>query len=205
MWFLLLVLIYFPVLSSSRFSEDLFISPLEDGRVFAHFQFEHQGAAELKHAEFFPKSLGQILNRFGVQELSLALSHGHWRHAEWGNLNQFPLVNTSLEFSGPVIGPSGAEIWANLNPTDGSTVQNNWNSLLNALAGIFCSSLNSLKPSETSIPVLLPLGDSQAQFMYGSLPREAVCTENLTPWLKLLPCRNQVGIGSLIKPTKVVL
>jgi hypothetical protein len=28
---------------------------------------------------------------------------------------------------------------------------------------------------------------------YGTLPRENVCTENLTPWLKLLPCRSQAG------------
>ncbi len=30
------------------------------------------------------------------------------------------------------------------------------------------------------------------------LPREAVCTENLTPWLKLLPCRDAAGLASLL-------
>ena len=30
------------------------------------------------------------------------------------------------------------------------------------------------------------------QIRYGSLPREAVCTENLTPWIKLLPCQAKV-------------
>lgn len=29
---------------------------------------------------------------------------------------------------------------------------------------------------------------------YAVLPREIVCTENLTPWKKLLPCESQVGI-----------
>ncbi|KAL0417473.1 UNVERIFIED_CONTAM: GPI transamidase component PIG-T [Sesamum radiatum] len=33
---------------------------------------------------------------------------------------------------------------------------------------------------------------------YGTLPREAVCTENLTPWLKLLPCRDKAGLSSLM-------
>lgn len=33
---------------------------------------------------------------------------------------------------------------------------------------------------------------------YGALPREAVCTENLTPWLKLLPCRGAAGLASLM-------
>ncbi|KAM6564895.1 hypothetical protein CsatB_024893 [Cannabis sativa] len=33
---------------------------------------------------------------------------------------------------------------------------------------------------------------------YGTLPREAVCTENLTPWLKLLPCRDKAGLAALM-------
>jgi phosphatidylinositol glycan class T len=33
---------------------------------------------------------------------------------------------------------------------------------------------------------------------YGMLPREAVCTENLTPWLKLLPCRDNAGLSALM-------
>lgn len=28
---------------------------------------------------------------------------------------------------------------------------------------------------------------------YGTLPREIVCTENLTPWKKLLPCDSKVS------------
>jgi hypothetical protein len=32
-------------------------------------------------------------------------------------------------------------------------------------------------------------GASREHVLYASLPQEASCTENLTPWLKLLPCR----------------
>jgi GPI-anchor transamidase subunit T len=32
----------------------------------------------------------------------------------------------------------------------------------------------------------------------GALPREPVCTENLTPFLKLLPCKGRAGISSLL-------
>lgn len=32
---------------------------------------------------------------------------------------------------------------------------------------------------------------------YGTLPHEAVCTENLTPWIKLLPCRSHVPIAHI--------
>ena len=39
--------------------------------------------------------------------------------------------------------------------------------------------------------------------LYGALPREAVCTENLTPWLKLLPCRDVDGLGALLNRPQV--
>lgn len=38
----------------------------------------------------------------------------------------------------------------------------------------------------------------QAIFRYANLPREIVCTENLTPWKKLLPCDSKKGLASLL-------
>lgn len=35
-------------------------------------------------------------------------------------------------------------------------------------------------------------------WIFGALPREAVCTENLTPWLRLLPCRGAAGLSALL-------
>ena len=41
-----------------------------------------------------------------------------------------------------------------------------------------------------------------SKWLLGSLPREAVCTENLTPWLKLLPCQGRQGLTQLMdRPT----
>jgi hypothetical protein len=37
------------------------------------------------------------------------------------------------------------------------------------------------------------------------LPKEAVCTENLTPWLRLLPCRGWGGLASLLANRGAVL
>ena len=34
--------------------------------------------------------------------------------------------------------------------------------------------------------------------LHGTLPREPVCTENLTPFLKLLPCKGKAGISTLL-------
>ncbi len=39
--------------------------------------------------------------------------------------------------------------------------------------------------------------------MHGTLPREVVCTENLTPFLKLLPCKGKAGIASLLDGHKL--
>lgn len=38
----------------------------------------------------------------------------------------------------------------------------------------------------------------RSDWTYGALPREAVCTENLTPWLRLLPCRGAAGLAALL-------
>ncbi|CAG8809000.1 11174_t:CDS:2, partial [Dentiscutata erythropus] len=42
-----------------------------------------------------------------------------------------------------------------------------------------------------------------AELRSGSLPHENVCTENLTPWIKLLPCKSRSGIASLLNGHKL--
>lgn len=60
-------------------------------------------------------------------------------------------------------------------------------------------------PSQVAVPLhafdpVAPGGSSH--WLFGSLPREAVCTENLTPWLKLLPCQDRQGLTQLMdRPT----
>jgi phosphatidylinositol glycan class T len=41
------------------------------------------------------------------------------------------------------------------------------------------------------------------QLLHGTLPHEVVCTENLTPFLKLLPCKGKAGISSLLDGHKL--
>jgi Gpi16 subunit, GPI transamidase component len=43
-----------------------------------------------------------------------------------------------------------------------------------------------------------PPASCRSDWTYGTLPREAVCTENLTPWLRLLPCRGAAGLSALL-------
>lgn len=78
--------------------------------------------------------------------------------------------------------------------------------LTNALAGLFCASLNFVDSTRTISPILSfqpsgnhPKGiEKNLHLFHGALPREPVCTENLTPFLKLLPCKGRAGISSLL-------
>ena len=51
--------------------------------------------------------------------------------------------------------------------------------------------------------VLLSGNLSVSHLRYTALPREPVCTENLTPWAKLLPCGQKAGLGSLYVALKL--
>ena len=51
----------------------------------------------VRHYHLFPKSLGEVLAKFSVQELHLSLTQGLWRHRTWG----YPIYDA----------PPGAEIW----------------------------------------------------------------------------------------------
>jgi phosphatidylinositol glycan class T len=88
---------------------------------------------------------------------------------------------------------------------------NRWLILTNALSGLFCASLNFIDSTRTIRPVMsfAPAGahsDStlhNLHLLHGTLPREVVCTENLTPFLKLLPCKGKAGISSLLDGHKL--
>lgn len=80
-----------------------------------------------------------------------------------------------------------------------------------ALSGLFCASLNFIDSTRTTRPVMTfePNGDhsnsslQNLHLLHGTLPREVVCTENLTPFLKLLPCKGKAGISSLLDGHKL--
>jgi len=86
-----------------------------------------------------------------------------------------------------------------------------WTTLNHALSGLFCASLNFIDSTRTTRPRMTfePTGDSanvpqeRLYLLHGTLPREVVCTENLTPFLKLLPCKGKAGIASLLDGHKL--
>ena len=167
--------------------------------------------SELPVNDFFllPKSLGQLIHSYGVQQLHLTLSSGRWRHDRW-HYPHTPQIPIPPPYThpppSPQSGPTGAELFVELhsnNHDTAATPADRFASLLSGLTGLLCASLNTLTATQTSQPRLLYPTSANSTSYYATLPREAVCTENLTPLYRLLPCRNAAGIGRLLHSVRV--
>uniref|UniRef100_A0A3Q3KQE8 Phosphatidylinositol glycan anchor biosynthesis, class T n=1 Tax=Monopterus albus TaxID=43700 RepID=A0A3Q3KQE8_MONAL len=182
------------------FQEELVIRPLHSGDIYASFQFrtlwetDFMKGNKVSHYRLFPKSLGQVISKFSVQELHISFTQGYWRTMQWGQ----PFLPS----------PPGAELWVWFQDSV-TDVDGMWKELTNVLSGIFCASLNFIDSTNTVQPSasFKPLGISNVtdhRFLrYATLPREIVCTENLTPWKKLLPCGSKAGLAVLLKSEKL--
>ncbi|KAI0691254.1 Gpi16 subunit GPI transamidase component [Cerioporus squamosus] len=197
-------------LANEQFDEDLTLHPLRDGKLSARFSFstilkdatprdprQLSGDDEAQHYTLFPLALGQILREYAVTELHLTLNAGKWNYDAWGYPDE-PGVGT------------GAELWVWMGESIPTSVDQRWQGLRNALAGLFCASLGHLDEQRTTSPALtfqpegsLPNFTHPHQLRHATLPSEHVCTENLTPFLKLLPCKGLSGIASLLNPHRL--
>lgn len=181
--------------SHDFFDEELMLKPLPSNHVYAYFQFTTvwetaKQTKTLRHSRLFPRGLGEIISRHGIDELHLTLTEGLWNYQKWG----YPYHD-----AGP-----GTEISAWFHK-DVEDVEKEWKGLTNALAGLFCASLNfvsplnSLSPEFSFRPTGIVEGSvNSSRLRYSSLPREIVCTENLTPFKKLLPCNSKKGLATLL-------
>ncbi|KAJ1566448.1 hypothetical protein HK405_009774, partial [Cladochytrium tenue] len=199
--------------ASESLSEHLRLEQFDDGRVLSLFNFSRSfrpaavDAVSRRYFSLFPKTVGDIVQAFGVAELHLTFSHGRWQYENWGY--------------SPAAAAPGVQLWAWFNATD---VDRRWKGLTNALAGTFCASLNFIDQPLTAEPTITfapegrhapprtfssetasssTLGRDGFQLRYGALPREITCTENLTPWTKLLPCRTKAGLATLFNPYRL--
>ncbi|KAK0531939.1 Subunit of the glycosylphosphatidylinositol transamidase complex-like protein [Tilletia horrida] len=121
---------------------------------------------------------------------------------------------------------NGAELWASFLPPVGAVLPGaegpskndharlSWRKLTSALAGLFCASLDTtlsprvaLQPSDAHLFAPLSRSHNTSQtspatvLLHAFAPSETICTENLTPFLKLLPCRSaSAGLAQLLNP-----
>ncbi|KAI1185159.1 Gpi16 subunit [Nemania serpens] len=190
-------------LAASEYHEQLNLKPLPQSSLLASFHFRSNTSLsqfESHNFRYFPRSLGQILQHVGTRELHLRFSLGRWDAESWG----------ARPWDGTKEGGTGVELWAWLEADTEEQADHKWLTLTNALSGLFCASLNFIDETRTTRPVMsfLPEGDhgsalDRLHLLHGVLPHEIVCTENLTPFLKLLPCKGKAGISSLLDGHKL--
>ncbi|KAL3531101.1 hypothetical protein ACH5RR_010423 [Cinchona calisaya] len=173
------------------FSEALLLRPLPDRKVLAHFHFQSRlppTNLHGRHHHLFPKSIFQLVQKFHLREMELSFTQGRWNYERWGGYD--PIASSNAK-------PPGVELWAVFDVPQ-HQVDAHWKNLTHALSGLFCASINFLEHSTTYATPEWSFRSSGGNLKYGTLPREAVCTENLTPWLKLLPCRDKAGLSALM-------
>ncbi|XP_051113184.1 uncharacterized protein LOC127239196 [Andrographis paniculata] len=174
-----------------EFTEALLLRPLPDRKVLAHFHFQSTVPPTRtygRHHHLFPKSIYQLVHKFQVREMELSFTQGRWNYERWGGYD--PISNKNAK-------PPGVELWAEFDVPH-HQVDDSWKNLTHALSGLFCASINFLEHSTSYAAPQWSFQSFSGKLRYGTLPREAVCTENLTPWLKLLPCRDKAGLASLM-------
>jgi len=197
------------IVQCDQFHESLLLRPLEDGSLFAEFKFNvitrHSDLADLFY-ESFPKSIGELFVRLPLWQFDLTLTRGRWDAANWGLFH-------------PNIAPMGSELRAVFYDVDGRPTRSDshhiddWLSLQQILSGLYCASINEIHvqtvnatkypftPSE--LQWLNALSDHRWSHFHGVSPRETICTENLTPWSKQLPCRRNGGLSLLLNPQRL--
>lgn len=174
-----------------EFTEELLLKPLPDRKVLTHFHFRSSAphsSANGRHHHLFPKAIAQLVRKFQIRELELSFTQGRWNYERWGGFDPISATNAK---------PPGVELWATFDVPQ-NAIDHTWKNLTHALSGLFCSSINFLESSTGYATPSWGFHSNSSKLQYGALPREAVCTENLTPWLKLLPCRDKSGIALLL-------
>ncbi|CAH8443064.1 unnamed protein product [Schistosoma mattheei] len=196
---LIAFLIFSALVYCENFDEELLIKDLGHGYTAFHFNFAattSESVFHSKHYNILPKPIIQILKKYDVDEFHLSISRGIWDE-RWGS----NFISVS---------PSGAELWAWFG-SQTTSVDQSWFKLTHALSGLFCASLNRLSTNEhfaSPIHSYKPSGVPKfsrvsREVRYSQLPGEALCSENLTPWTKYLPCKSFSGLGSLLRSTSL--
>lgn len=191
-----------PVYGDETYFETLEHHMLRDSKVLSRFSFNFASTFEqlygvssssqtvIYHSRAFPRSIAAIIRSYGVGQMRLALSAGRWDYDTWG----------APEHHGSEASPPGAELTAWLEHSF------HWPGLTNALSGLFCTSLAQMHMRQ-SPSLTFAYSDASVQrlahthsLQYATLPLEHPCTENLTPFIAQLPCRNFAGLATLLDP-----
>ncbi|CAI5759347.1 unnamed protein product [Candida verbasci] len=213
-WFILLCI---QLIIAKPFDEKLHLRPLPRNKLLSSFEFIIESlpfnlqyynesistnSQQINHYTYFPNTLGPIIENTNTRQLQLRFTQGWWDSKSWGK----------LPFNGKFSGGTGVEVVAIIEAPNVEIAQNNWSKLTKILSGFFCASFNFIDDDITTYPRYLtkenhtnylPEKGNKLYLLRAALPSEPVCTENLTPFLKLLPTKGKAGISSLLDGHKV--
>lgn len=173
----LLLLLLLSLLTLTQAAQYTYTERLTTNTTTVHFTFTIQHDSN--------HQITALLHHFAIAELRLSLRHGRPQ----------PLPPHDA------VGGPGAELlvwWHNSNQT-------RWEELTQALAGLLCASLNRMTPDTVvhphpSLAFRRRSRGANTRPWFASLPRESVCTENLSPLVRMLPCRHHAGLATLLAP-----
>lgn len=184
-----------------QYDEELIVRPLRDGKLFAQFKFRTLYGNDFKSLrwenklQIFPLSIAELISVTDLKKLHFSLTKGNWNNRNWGYSSR--------------PSPPGAQIRVNFSQHNESPAKA-WDRLVNLLAGKFCASLIGAD-SRTRVASKLAFRDENlenstltSETFYANLPEETLCTENITPWKKLLPCEANSGLASLLNPENIL-
>lgn len=210
-------------LNAAHYTELLTLKPLPQNKVLASFAFgsvlppfpleynavensdqEIRPGVSIRHYGQFPKTIEPIIHSTNTRQLHLRFTQGWWNSDMWGALPQ----------NGSLSGGTGVEVLATIEAPNLAAARQSWRKLAESLSGFFCASLNFIDDAITTFPrhdsrdiAADYVADSHTNntlfLMRAALPDEPICTENLTPFLKLLPTRGKAGVGSLLDGHKL--
>ncbi|KAG5191776.1 Gpi16 subunit, GPI transamidase component-domain-containing protein [Tribonema minus] len=174
-------------------------------------------------------SLGIIIDRFKVKRASLQFVRGTWDAKQWG---PHPSVDAPGGASIWALVPEANAVatWDALRRALGGVYRGSLGAIDTApamTAALAVTAMATAPPAhaEAAAKIMMKAvqaatqtaaaargsgsgssssGGAAERLLYGHLPREAVCTENIAPVVAQLPCRGRVGLGALLDPTRIV-
>ncbi|WVQ68517.1 uncharacterized protein L199_006725 [Kwoniella botswanensis] len=188
--------------TDDTFSESLTLHPLPDGRMSVLFQFETifsspkiQSSTPQSHHSLTPPSLLLPLEANNVSELTISFTSG------WDSTRSSSAGLMNYDSSG-----GGGEIRGWL--MDSGNTEERWNAVTNALGGLFCAGLGTKDVGDIvrdfgGIYPQKRFVENTTHFLL-SHPESHLCTENLTPFLSLLPSKGLSGISLLLSQPGII-
>ncbi|GFR40102.1 hypothetical protein Agub_g654, partial [Astrephomene gubernaculifera] len=208
------------------FSEEGLSTWLTPQHLMVHLRFDQATTASRLHTSF-PHAIQHLATTLPLEHVELSLTSGRWRYAEWGwplvpakpvgavldasFLGGLPPRQLEAHWSALVQALSGlscASLGLLRQPERvlagghmrlaellqrGGGQQGGQAAEAGAGAGGTAGAVGAAHSSNASASA------GASRRLRALLPREALCTENLTPWLRLLPCRDQAGLAALLR------